>query len=179
MKRTKQVTPNEAAAVWASLASPSARQVAKKLAKAGRRVHHTTIARWRARGWRPVAQRPHPIDAAREALDVAARALTGDLAADAFAKRAGTSEELGDFDDREILRRAARDLLVSSVVLLRGEFLVQEKIVKTAVFVKTVATATRAASRALCQLHEWPEHGQPGSGVDPSSRTPQRRQPTC
>jgi hypothetical protein len=157
MNRIRRVSPDEAAAVWDSIPNPSARRVAKTLAQAGRRVHHTTIARWHARDWRPVAQRPHPIEAAREALDVAASALTGDLAAEAFARQAERSEELGDLDDREILRRAARDLLVSSVVLLRGEFVVQEKIVKTAVLLTAVATATRVASRALCQLREWPE----------------------
>jgi hypothetical protein len=166
MNRIKRVTPDEAAAVWDSIPNPSARRVAKTLAQAGRRVHHTTIARWHARGWRPVAQRPHPIEAAREALDVAARALTGGLAAEAFARRA-ESEDLGDFDDREILRRAARDLLVLSVVLLRPEFLVQEKMGKTAVLLKTVAIATQAASRALCQVHERPE----GQGWIGKSRT--------
>jgi hypothetical protein len=77
MNRIRRVTPDEAAAVWDSIPNPSARRVAKTLAQAGRRVHHTTIARWHARGWRPVAQRPHPIEAAREALDVAAHRWFG------------------------------------------------------------------------------------------------------
>jgi hypothetical protein len=160
MKRIKQVTPAEAAAVWNSIPNPSARRVARTLAQQGRRVHHTTVARWRAQGWRPVVHGRHPVDAAREALDAAASAFTGDLAntAEAFAKQAERDEQLGGVGDRELLRRSARDLLVLSVVLLRAEFLVQEKIVKTAVLLKTVATATRAASRALCQLHEWSEH---------------------
>jgi hypothetical protein len=92
--------------------------------------------------------------------------LTGGLAAEAFARRA-ESEDLGDFDDREILGRAARDLLVLSVVLLRPEFLIQENMVKTAVLLKTVAIATQAASRALCQVHERPE----GQGWIGKSRT--------
>jgi hypothetical protein len=156
MGRLRRVSPAEAAAVWTSIPSPSARRVAKMLAQSGRPVHHSTISRWRAQDWRPVVHDRHPIDAAREALDAAATGFTGDFAntTDAFAKQAERGEDLGGLGDRELLRRAARDLLVSSVVLLRGELLVQEKMVKTAVFLKTVATATRAASRALCQLHE-------------------------
>jgi hypothetical protein len=159
MKRIKQVTPAEAAAVWNSIPNPSARRVARTLAQQGRPVHHTTVARWRARGWRLVVHGRHPIDAAQEALVAAARALTGNQAigAEAFARQAERGEQLGDLSDREILRRAARDLLVLSVVLLRAEFLVQENMVKTAVLLKTVVTATQAASRALCQVHEWPE----------------------
>jgi hypothetical protein len=159
MGRLRRVTPAEAAAVWDSIPSPSARQVAKTLAKAGRRVHPSTIARWRAAGWRPVVHGRHPIDAAREALVAAASALTGDLpiGVEAFARQTERREQHGDLSDREILRRASRDLLVLSVVLLRPEFLVQENMVKTAVLFKTVATATQAASRALCQVHEWPE----------------------
>jgi hypothetical protein len=60
--------------------------------------------------------------------------------------------------DREILRRAARDLLVLSVVLLRPEFLVQEKMVKTARLFSALVKATDVASRTLRQL-------------DPESRT--------
>jgi hypothetical protein len=53
MGRLRRVTPDEAAAVWNGIPNPSARRVAKMLAQAGRRVHPSTIARWRAEGWRP------------------------------------------------------------------------------------------------------------------------------
>jgi hypothetical protein len=158
MNRIRRVTPDEAAAVWDSIPNPSARRVAKTLAQAGRRVHHTTVARWRARGWRLVVRGRHPIDAAQEGLVAAARALTGDLAAEVFAGQAKKREQCGDLSDREILRRAARDLLVLSVVLLRPEFLVQEKMVKTARLFSALAKATDVASRTLRQL-------------DPKSRT--------
>jgi hypothetical protein len=151
MKRIKQVTPAEAAAIWNSIPNPSARRVARKLAQEGRRVHYTTVARWRARGWPPIVHGRQPIDAARKALEVAARALPGDLAAEVFAAQAERREQLGDLSDREIIRRAARDLLVLSVVLLRPEFLVQEKMVKTARLFRALAKATGVASRVLCQ----------------------------
>jgi hypothetical protein len=51
--------------------------VARALSQASRRVHHSTIARWYAQGWRPVAHRPHPVVAARQVLDIAAGILTG------------------------------------------------------------------------------------------------------
>jgi hypothetical protein len=93
MNRIRRVTPDEAAAVWDSIPNPSARRVAKTLAQAGRRVHHTTVARWRARGWRLVVRGRHPIDAAQEGLVAAARALTGDLAAEVFAGQAEKREQ--------------------------------------------------------------------------------------
>jgi hypothetical protein len=128
MKRIKQVTPAEAAAVWNSIPNPSARRVAITLAQAGRWVHPSTIARWRAHGWQGVVHGRHPIEVAREALVATASALTGDLpiGVEAFARQTESREQLGDLSDREILRRASRDLLVLSAVLLRAEFLVQE-----------------------------------------------------
>src|SRR5215467_4811315 len=78
MSSLKPVTPKEAKRVWVSIPNPSARRVAKALTQSGRRVHHSTIARWRAEDWRPVAQALHPLEAARQRLDMAAGTLTGD-----------------------------------------------------------------------------------------------------
>ena len=55
MSLLKPVTPEEAKRVWVSIPNPSARRVAKALTQSGRRVHHSTVARWRAQDWRPVA----------------------------------------------------------------------------------------------------------------------------
>jgi hypothetical protein len=55
MSVLRPVTPEEAKCVWVSIPNPSARRVAKALTQSGRRVHHSTIARWRAQDWRPVA----------------------------------------------------------------------------------------------------------------------------
>jgi hypothetical protein len=78
MSFLKPVTPAEAKAVWSTIRNPSARGVANALSQAGRPVHFATVARWRAQGWRYVEHGPHPVEAAREALDIAARVLTGD-----------------------------------------------------------------------------------------------------
>src|SRR5450631_1064352 len=83
MSSLKPVSPCEAKAVWTTIKNPSARRVARALSQAGRRIHHSTIARWRAQGWRAVAQGLHPLEAARHAVDVAATVLTGDAAAGA------------------------------------------------------------------------------------------------
>jgi hypothetical protein len=72
MRSPKPVTPEEAMAVWNALKNPSARSVARALSQSGRRIHHSTIARRYGQGWRPVAHRPHPVVAARQALDIAA-----------------------------------------------------------------------------------------------------------
>jgi hypothetical protein len=72
MSAIKPVTPDEAAAAWRSIPNPSARRVAKALTQAGRRVHFSTVARWRSEGWRPVSSGSHPIEAARQSLEVAA-----------------------------------------------------------------------------------------------------------
>src|SRR6516165_12748267 len=97
MSTIQRVSPDEAAIVWRSIRNPSARRVARALTQAGRRVHFATVARWRAEGWRPVASGPHPIDAARGALEVAARLLTGDPAtgADVFLRQSNAGEQLG------------------------------------------------------------------------------------
>jgi hypothetical protein len=81
MSFVEPVSPDEAKAVWATLKNPSARRAAKALSQAGRRVHHSTVARWRAEGWRPVANGTHPVEAVCRAVDVAARVLTGDRTA--------------------------------------------------------------------------------------------------
>src|SRR5258708_527772 len=114
MSIPKRVTPAEAKIVWASIPNPSVRRVAKALTQSGRRVHHSTIARWHAKGWRPVAHCLHPLEAARQAIDVAAGVLTGNPVAgvEAFVKPNGRRQELEGMSDRELLRKASRETLV-------------------------------------------------------------------
>jgi hypothetical protein len=154
----KPVTPDEAARVWRSIPNPSARRVAKVLTQAGRRVHFSTIARWRAEGWRPVSSGFHPIEAARQSLQVAARLLTGDPAtgADGFVRQANADEPLGGLSDGELVRRSARDLLILQIVLCkvlasRGAFLVPEKPAETALLLRALANAHRAALLTFSQ----------------------------
>jgi hypothetical protein len=156
MGAMKPVTPDEAATVWRSIPNPSARRVARALTQAGRRVHFATVARWRAQGWRPVASGPHPIEAARDALEVAARLLTADpaIGAEVFLRQSKVSE-LESLTDGELLRRSIRELMIVQIVLCkiigsRSAFLVQEKIAETGVLLRALAHATRAASLAIC-----------------------------
>jgi hypothetical protein len=129
------------------------------MSQAGRRVHFATIARWRSQGWRPVASGPHPIQTAREALEVAARLLTGDPATgtDAFVRQSNAGEQFESLSDTELLRRSTRELLIVQIALCkvvgsRGVFLVHEKPAETGVLLRALANATRAASLALCGL---------------------------
>jgi hypothetical protein len=96
MSLLKPVTHEEAKRVWVSIPNPSARRVAKALTQSGRRVHHSTIARWRAQDWRPVANSLHPLNAARQAIDVATGVLTGDPVAgvEAFLGQNDRQQEL-------------------------------------------------------------------------------------
>src|SRR5258708_11653421 len=115
MSLLKPVTPEEAKRVWVSIPNPSARRVAKALTQSGRRVHHSTIARWRTQDWRPVASSLHPLDAARQAMDVAAGVLTGDSIAgvEILGGEGGRQQELKGFSDRELLRKASRGKLIA------------------------------------------------------------------
>jgi hypothetical protein len=143
---------------WRSIPNPSARRVAKALTQAGRRVHFATIARWRAEGWRPVANGPHPIEAARDSLEVAARLLTGNpaIGAEVFLRQSQAVEQLGSLSDGELLRRSVRELMILQIVLCkiidsRSAFLIQEKIAETGLLLKALAHASRAAAHALSQ----------------------------
>ena len=156
MRAITPVTPDEAATVWRSIPNPSARRVAKALTQAGRRVHFSTIARWRAQGWRPVASGPHPIEAARDALDRAVRLLTGDLplGADTLVRQSEASDQLGSLNDVELLRRSSRELLIRQIGLCkimnsRGVLLIRDKPAEAGELLKALAHATRAAARAL------------------------------
>jgi hypothetical protein len=119
MKAIRSITPREAKAVWDSLKSPSARTVARAMTQAGRRVHHSTIARWCARDWRPMASGEHPVEAAREALDIAARLLTGDPGGgvEVLERYAKGNERFEGLTEQELLRRATRELLIAQIVV--------------------------------------------------------------
>jgi hypothetical protein len=156
MKSLKPVTPQKARAVWSSIPNPSARRVAKALSQAGRRVHHSTIARWCVRGWGPVAYGEHPIEAAREALDIAARLLTGDpgRGIDLLERHAKGNERFQGLTEHELLRRATRLLLIAQIVVseelcLHAPILVPEKTAETATLLRALAKAMSAATNAF------------------------------
>ena len=115
MDLPKPVSPSEAKVVWANIPNPSARRVARALSQAGRSVHHSTVARWRAQGWRTVANGLHPLVAAGQALDVAATVLTSDPMAGAKAV-AGKRAELEGLADHELLDRLVRETCVTALL---------------------------------------------------------------
>ena len=172
MSLLKPVTPEEAKRVWGSIPNPSARRVAKALTQSGRRVHHSTIARWRAQDWRPVAHSLHPLDAARQAIDVAAGALTGDPAAGlkvlSDEDEDGRQQELEGLSDRELLRKASREMLlairlVSHVLPSQLPHLMATKTMGTATLLNALNAGLRAAVDGLEQFHYLP--GQAGHAV--------------
>ncbi len=167
MSLLKPVTPEEAKRVWVSIPNPSARRVAKALTQSGRRVHHSTIARWRAEDWRPVAHSLHPLEAARQALDMAAGVLTGDPLAGlkVLSDEDGRQQELEGLSDRELLREASREMLIASrlvfeVLPSQLPHLMATKTIETATLLNAVTAGLRAAVDGLEQFHHLP--GQAG-----------------
>jgi hypothetical protein len=163
MSLPKRVSPEEAKVVWASIANPSARRVARALSQADRRVHYSTIARWHANGWRPVAHSLHPLEAARQAMDVAVGVLTGDPAVgvEALVKQVGIQDDLEALSDRELLRKASREMLVMVNLVceaLRSQLpsLVATKQIETATLLNSLVAALRAARDGLEQFEHLP-----------------------
>jgi hypothetical protein len=176
MSLLKRVTPAEAKIVWASIPNPSARRVAKALTQSGRRVHYSTIARWHAQGWWPVAHSLHPLEAASQAIDVAAGVLTGDPVAglEAFLKKDGGRQQLEGLSDRELLRKASREMLiVINLVchILRAQLplLVATKQIETAALLNAIVAACRAATDGLEQSLHLPD--EPGDAVKDSGKS--------
>ena len=163
MSLLKPVTPEEAKRVWVSIPNPSARRVAKALTQSGRRVHHSTIARWRAQDWRPVADTPHPLDAARQRLDMAAGVLTGDPVAGlkVLSGEDNGLQEREDLSDRELLGEASREMLIAIRLgseALRSQLphLMTTKTMETATLLNALTAGLRAAVDGLEQFHYLP-----------------------
>jgi hypothetical protein len=163
MSVLKPVTPEEAKSVWVSIPNPSARRVAKALTQSGRRIHHSTIARWRAHDWRPVSPSLHPLEAARQAMDVASGVLTGDAVAgvETFVRQEGSQQQVEGVSDRELLTNASREMLVTIglvCAVLRSELpsLVETKATETATLLNALVAACRAATDGLEQFE--PDH---------------------
>jgi hypothetical protein len=159
MSLLKPVTPEEAKRVWVSIPNPSARRVAKALTQSGRRVHHSTIARWRAEDWRPVAHSLHPLEVARQAMDVASGVLTGNAVAgvEAFVRQEGNQQQLEGMSDRELLTKASREMLVTIGLVcevFRPQLLplVAAKTTETATLMNALVAALKAARDGLEQF---------------------------
>jgi hypothetical protein len=95
--------------------------VARALTQAGRRVHFTTVARWRAQSWKSSEIGQHPLDAARQALDAALPLLTDDpltKAGDLVATNEAF-EELNSLSDQELLCGAIRETSIALIVVMQ------------------------------------------------------------
>jgi hypothetical protein len=170
------VTPQEAMAVWSRIENPSGRSVARAMTQAGRKIHHATVSRWAAQGWRPVAYRPHPVEAARQALDLAVGVLTGDPAAGSFEEHP-EGQQLDGLSDSEVLRRSARELCISSI-LACNEFqecaptLVAERPGEAALLLKALCRAVPAAAAAYGEALKSKEHPRPPDNDGTTSNDP-------
>jgi hypothetical protein len=133
--------------------------VARALSQSGRPVHPSTIARWRAEGWRPVEVGLHPLDAARAALEVAAPVLTGDPAGGAQVLPGGDDlrDELENLAEPELLMRAVRAMCITNI-LVCGELQRQvENLIRTrpkemAVLLGALAAALAATGEGFKQV---------------------------
>jgi hypothetical protein len=178
MRSLKSVTPEEAMAVWNTLKNPSARTVARALSQSGRRVHHSTIARWYAQGWRQVALRPHPVDAASQALDLAIGVLTGDPAAGTkILEEHPEREQLDGLSDSDLLKRSARELCISTILacdVFQGaaSTLVAENPAEVAQLLKALCGAVPAAVAALGEAQKSREQPGPQGNVGTTSEDP-------
>jgi hypothetical protein len=167
VKSRKSITPREAKQVWDSLRNPSGRSVARAMTQAGRKIHHATVSRWAAQGWRSVAHRLHPVVAAQQALDIAAGILTGDPAAGPKLLEAHPEREhLDALSDSEVLRRSARQPCIATILACdefqkRGSTLVKESPAEAAQLLKALCGALPAAVAAFGEALKSREHPRP------------------
>ena len=152
------VTPPEAKHLWDEQRRPSARSVAKALARAGRPVHFTTVARWKKREWQVEPRLEHPLAAAMRKVDLAVPLLTGDpttkavdIVRDILGARAANRQ--GTIEDRAP-HRATRDSLITLIILgqLLRLHLIPFRPVEIAVFIRAISQAHLAIAKADAQL---------------------------
>jgi hypothetical protein len=103
----------------------------------------------------------HPLEAARQAIDVAAGVLTGNPAAGVgvLIREDGSRENLETLSDHELLRKASREtLVVINLVchILRAQLpsLASTKQMETATLMNAIVAACRAATDGLEQSQE-------------------------
>jgi hypothetical protein len=132
--------------------------VAKALNQAGRHVHFTTISRWQREAWRPV-QNEHPLERAHAALDSAIPVLTRDPTStcDQLLASSDEREELDRLPDRELIRRASRELAIAMImcsraVQRRANNLVSHTLAEASVLVLSIAKCFKAVVTGLDQV---------------------------
>jgi hypothetical protein len=118
-KTLPKATPAMAQRVWAGQQRPSARNVARALALGGRPAHYTTVARWKAQGWKPVKS-DHPLAVVRSQLEAVAPLVSGD--AETSLGDLIDDPVHNDFDelnDAEVLRREAREVAIATALVAK------------------------------------------------------------
>ena len=122
------------------------------LRPAGLSVSHMQVARWRNQGWRPVAQKDHPLEAARKSLDDAMPLLRGNpsTTANVFVeKKTAEREALEQLTDKELLNQAVREIattaiIISSALRQRVNTLIPTKAGELAVLLRSLAMSLTA-----------------------------------
>ena len=112
----------------------------------------------------------HPLEAARQAIEVAAGVLTGDPVAGlkVLSDEDGRQQELEGLSDRELLRKASREMLIAirlvfDVLWSQLPHLMATKTMETATLLNALNAGLRAAVDGLEQFHYLP--GQAGHAV--------------
>ncbi len=157
-------TPAKARKIWESMANPSTRRVATRLRQAGLSVSHMQVARWRNQGWRPVAQKDHPLEAARKSLDDAMPLLTGNPNATAnvfLEKKTAEREALEQLTDKQLLNQAVREIattaiIISSALRQRVNTLIPTKAGELAVLLRSLAMSLSAVAAGFRQAAYMP-----------------------
>jgi hypothetical protein len=158
MNLPSPVTPAEAKVVWDRMDHPSARRVATALTQSGRPVHFSTVARWKAEGWRSVEHGPHPLEMARRAIDVALPVLTGDatMTASDFVKANPAAKKLMKAPPEQVLRMAMHEAATVQIVvaseLCRHPELISSRPSEVAVLLKALAATYRALNNIPVQV---------------------------
>jgi hypothetical protein len=152
-----RATPALAKAAWQRQRHPSTRTVARALTQAGRPVHFSTVSRWRAQGWRKVAN-DHPLDVAGAALNSAVPLLTGSPATvvQDLVNGCDDKETLERLSDVELLRRAAREGLIALIIVARAiqdqANLLINRPAELAALVKALAAGFQVTANAFKQV---------------------------
>jgi len=141
---------------------------------AGYPVHFTTVARWKRHGWADT-DCVHPLDQARAALDSIAPLLTGDpmtkaedLIREAKDNISEVKDNLDALSDTERLRRAARELsitfiLVATAIEQSVPLLVASRPSELAALIDALVACGQAANAATLQAERMER--EPGVAV--------------
>jgi hypothetical protein len=163
-----KATPALAKAVWENQRRPSARSVARALTASGRPVHFATIARWKAKKWRADTN-DHPLDVARATLESITPLVSSDPQTTIQdIKDEGSSTDLEQLSDAELLRKTATELCTLSVMVhrtLREELghLVTMRTDELGFLIQSLSACLQAVRNAYAQADDM-ENGPPLPG---------------